>query len=222
MSGFHRVLGRKTEPLDTDWLRSRAADAAGVLIDVGTGQGKFVLDSARADPDCFVIGIDAAADSMAKAARSAGANPKKGGLPNALFVRGGAEALPGPFEGLADRLCVQYPWGSLMRLVAQPDPAGLAGLRAVCRRDATLSILLNQSVFEDPDYLQRLGMIDIGDPATDPDLPARYAAAGFTLTNRQRIEGDPPVRTAWGRHLVRGSARATLMLEARAVDASAG
>jgi 16S rRNA (adenine(1408)-N(1))-methyltransferase len=222
VSGFHRVLGRKTEPLDAGDLIARATAASSVWIDVGTGQGKFVLDCARARPDALVIGIDAAADSMAKAARSAAANPKKGGLPNALFVRGGAEALPGPFAGLADSLSVQYPWGSLMRIVAQPEPAGLAGLRAVCKPGAALSVLLNQSVFEDRDYLARLGMADIADPATDPHLPARYRAAGFAPLSRERIEGDPPVRTAWGRHLVRGSARATLILEAEAIDPAAG
>lgn len=218
MSAFHRVLGRKTEPLDPEWLAARVADAPCVRVDVGTGQGKFVIDCARHQPEALIIGIDAAAESMAKAARSAAANPKKGGLPNVLFVRGGAESLPGPFAGVADALSVQYPWGSLMRIVAQPEPVGLAGLRAVCRPGAAVSVLLNQSVFEDRAYLARLGMDDIADPATDPELPARYAAAGFHLHRRERIEGDPPVRTAWGRHMVRGSARATLVLDAEAID----
>jgi len=217
MAAFDRVLGKKTAPLDGAALADLVDAYQAVSIDVGTGEGKYVLDAARAAPDTLCIGIDAVAENMAKSARTAGANPRKGGLANALFVRGAAERLPGPFEGLADMLSVHYPWGSLMRIVAEPAAEHLARLRAVCKPGAGLSVLLNQSVFEDRDYLERLGMADITDPATSDALFDAYMAAGFRIDSREMIHGDPPVRTAWGRHLVRGSARKTLALAGVAV-----
>lgn len=218
MSAFDKVLGKKLAPLTRADLDDPLARAESVLIDVGTGQGKFILDAAREDPTRLVIGIDAVAENMAKSARSAGASPKKGGLPNAIFVRAAAEKLPGPFEGLADELTVQYPWGSLMRIVSEPTVEHLTGLRRICKSGAKLSVLLNYSVFEDRPYLERLGMGDIDDPAENPTLPDAYAAAGFEVTYRAVIHGDPPIRSAWGRHLVRGSARTTLMIDAVARD----
>lgn len=218
MAAFDLVLGKKTEPLDPEALTARMGRASGVLLDVGTGQGKFILDAARADSETFCIGVDAVAENMAKSARAAGASLKKGGVPNAAFIRAAAERLPGPLAGLADTLTVQYPWGSLMRIVSQPSPEGLRGLRATCRSGAAVSILLNYSVFEDRDYLERLGMGDIVDPAENLDLEAAYAAAGFKITRRELFHGDPPVRTAWGRHLTRGSGRATLSIDAIAVE----
>ena len=217
MATFDRVLGRKSAPFDPAILSEKQDGKTHVLIDVGTGQGMFILDTAREQPDWLCIGIDAAADNMVKAARTASASPKKGGLDNALFVRGAAEKLPGPFENLADTLTVQYPWGSLMGIVSAPDPAGLAALRAVSKDQARLSVLLNYSVFEDREYLERLGFGDVIDPAESEALIPTYAAAGFKVTQREIFHGDPPVRTAWGRHLVRGSARSTLMIEAAAV-----
>lgn len=218
MAAFEIVLGKKTAPLlDTD-LVVRGERYAVIAMDVGTGQGKFVLDLARDFPDKLVIGVDAVAENMAKSARSAGASIKKGGLPNALFIRAAAERLPGPFEGMVDELTVQYPWGSLMRIVSEPSLAQLRLLRGVCRSGASLSVLLNYSVFEDRPYLERLGMGDIEDPAESEALPEIYAEAGFRVTHRELIHGDPPVRTAWGRHLVRGSARSTLMIDAVAED----
>jgi 16S rRNA (adenine(1408)-N(1))-methyltransferase len=214
MAAFDRVLGKKTAPFDAAELNARVAAATSVLVDVGTGQGKFILDAARDAPETLCVGIDAVAENMAKAARAAGASAKKGGAPNALFVRGAAEALPGPFPGIADTLTVQYPWGSLMRIVSEPTVDGLVGLRALCRPGAALSVLLNYSVFEDRDYLGRLGMGDIVDPAENPELPGRYAEAGFDLVRRELFHGDPPVRSAWGRHLTRGSGRATLAIDA--------
>ncbi len=218
MSAFDIVLGKKTAPLESEVLAARRADYAAVAMDVGTGQGKFVLDLAKDFPDKLVIGVDAVAENMAKSARAAGASVKKGGLPNALFVRAAAERLPGPFEGSVDELTVQYPWGSLMRIVSEPSLDHLRLLRAVCKPGASLSVLLNYSVFEDRPYLERLGMGDIEDPAESETLPETYAAAGFRMTHRELIHGDPPVRTAWGRHLVRGSARSTLIIDAVAED----
>ena len=218
MAAFDQVLGKKLAPVDPQAIVQRAADAASVLIDVGTGQGKFILDAAREDPDRLCIGIDAVAENMAKSARSAGASVKKGGLTNALFVRAAAERLPGPFAGLADTLTVQYPWGSLMRIVSEPALDHLRSLRGLCKDGAELSVLLNYSVFEDREYLDRLGMGDIIDPADNPDLETVYAAVGFKVTRREVIHGDPPIRSAWGRHLVRGSARTTLIIEAVAEE----
>lgn len=217
MAAFDRVLGKKTAPLDETELRALCERHQSVLIDLGTGQGKFVLDAARDDPTCLCIGVDAVAENMAKSARTAAASVKKGGLANALFIRAAAEKLPGPLAGLADTLTVQYPWGSLMRIVSQPAPEHLPGLRAVCKDGAVLSVLLNYSVFEDLPYLERLGMGDIVDPASNPEMEKAYAAAGFVITRRELIHGDPPIRSAWGRHLVRGSARSTLMIDATAV-----
>lgn len=212
MSGFKQVVGRKVLDLDAILLAERIARSARVVIDIGTGEGRFVLDAARADPETFCIGIDAAADNMAKASRQASA--KKSRLENALFLRGAAEHLPDVLAGAAHEICVHYPWGSLMRIVAQPHIDHLARIAACCRPGATLSVLLNYSVFEDRDYLERLGMADIADPASSDALVPAYGVAGFTVTERSLLAGDPDVRTAWGRHLVRGSARRTLKLDA--------
>lgn len=217
MATFDRVLGRKSAPFDPVVVEEKRATTAHTLVDVGTGQGMFILDTAREQSDWLCIGIDAAADNMVKAARTASASLKKGGLPNVLFVRGAAEKLPGPFEGIADTLTVQYPWGSLMGIVSAPSDEGMRALRAVCKDGARLSVLLNYSVFEDREYLERLGFGDIVDPADSEDLIPAYRAAGFEVSQREVFHGDPPVRTAWGRHLVRGSARSTLMIEATAV-----
>ncbi|MEQ8442288.1 MAG: hypothetical protein RIM33_01740 [Alphaproteobacteria bacterium] len=218
MGAFDKVTGRKFTDLDPDWLRARVDQADQIMVDLGTGQGKFVVDAARENPDSLIIGIDAAADNMADASRKSASSPKKGGLPNALFVRGAAERLPGPFAGMANTVYVQYPWGSLMRIVSAPDVSALHGIRTICRDRARLIVLLNYSVFEDRDYLDRLGMGDITDPAESDTLPDHYQDAGFQVETRELFHGDPPTRSAWGRHLVRGSARATLMIEATAID----
>ncbi len=219
---FDRVTGKRIEPLDPDTLSDLASRFAAVEIDVGTGDGRHVLDVARADSERLVIGIDAVAENMAEASRKAAASPRKGGLANALFFRGAAERLPGPFADLADLVTVNYPWGSLMRIVAEPDAEGLAGLRALCKPGGALRVLLNYTVIADRPYLERLGLGALADPADSPALPVAYKSSGFIVETREVFAGDPPVRTRWGRQLVRGGARQTLLLEASATMAGPG
>jgi 16S rRNA (adenine(1408)-N(1))-methyltransferase len=104
-----------------------------VTIDVGTGDGRAVLFIAAAEPTTLAIGIDANAASMAEASRRAAGPPRKGGLANALFVVAAAEAPPEELRGLAARVTVLFPWGSLLRgcLGAHASVAeGMAGLVA--------------------------------------------------------------------------------------------
>jgi len=213
---FERVLGKKRAPLDSGQLAGLVGNHEPVVIDLGTGDGRFVLDLAREDPSTLVIGIDPVPENMAESARKAAGSPKKGGAPNAVFIRGAAERMPGPFLGVADLVTVNYPWGSLMRIVAEPVVEDLRKLRSVCKPGADLRVHLNQAVLADREYLERLGMETIGDPRTDDGLIEAYAAAGFVVHDRSVFAGDPPFRSRWARQLIRGSARETLLIEASA------
>jgi 16S rRNA (adenine(1408)-N(1))-methyltransferase len=65
------------------------------VIDIGTGDGRFVSVSAKSNPDKFFIGIDANVKPLEKPSMKATRKPSKGGLPNALFVQAAVEELPG-------------------------------------------------------------------------------------------------------------------------------
>jgi trans-aconitate methyltransferase len=109
-----------------------------VAIDVGTGDGAYARRLAAADPGLLVVGIDANADNLRTASRRAGASEARGGLPNLLFGRLALERAPGALEGLADRLSVLLPWGSLLRAAAGGEPEGLRRLRGLCAPGAEL------------------------------------------------------------------------------------
>src|SRR5262245_55662964 len=86
LAAFERSLNKKNEALDPHWLRDLAARFDAVALDIGTGDGRFVIESARAQPHRLWIGLDPVAENMAEASRTAAANPRKGGLVNALFL----------------------------------------------------------------------------------------------------------------------------------------
>jgi 16S rRNA (adenine(1408)-N(1))-methyltransferase len=115
-----------------------------VVIDIGTGTGQSVLRRARREPRTLVIGVDAEASALAKASRSAAALPRKGGLPNALFLAAAAERLPGPLAGSADLVTVVLPWGSLLRAILDVDTQVLSGMRDVLRPKGELLLFLSE------------------------------------------------------------------------------
>jgi 16S rRNA (adenine(1408)-N(1))-methyltransferase len=90
-----------------------------------------------------VIGLDAHGGSMREASRKAARAPKKGGLPNAMFVVASVEALPDELQAIADEVRVTFPWGSLLRGVVGADRAVLAGIALVAKPDAEVRALMS-------------------------------------------------------------------------------
>jgi 16S rRNA (adenine(1408)-N(1))-methyltransferase len=173
------------------------------VIDLGTGDGRFVLASAAAHPDLLVIGVDAAASSMLSASRRAARPTKRGGLPNALFVVAAAEALPSELEGCADALTVQFPWGSLLRGLLEADSAILAGLARVTKPGARVKLLL--SVIERDQAVGRCSL----DEASFASLAPRYVEHGLLLRKARLASAEQVAQahSTWGKRLGAGGGR---------------
>lgn len=118
-----------------------------------------MLAAAAREPRHLVIGIDADAASMADASRRAARPARKGGVANVLFVVAAAEALPSELDGLAARVSVTMPWGSLLRGCVGRDAAVATGIRRLLGPGARLDLLLAPA--------DRDGLLDVpSDPAT--------------------------------------------------------
>jgi 16S rRNA (adenine(1408)-N(1))-methyltransferase len=173
-----------------------------------------VLDRARAQPDAYVIGIDAVADAMAEASRRAAAKTARGGVANAMFVCAAAETLPGALAGLADEITVNYPWGSLLRALALPDVEMLARMAQLGKPGAKFTAAINVHPLRNAAQAERLGLGEaalLKDPAR---LTVEYARAGFECLRVCDVTGEAPAATSWGKHLA-VSKREVWRVEAR-------
>ena len=112
-------------------------------MDIGTGDGRFVLATARSAPETLVIGIDADAASMRDASRRAAARPTRGGVPNAVFLVSAVEALPAELHAFADRITIHFPWASLLRGLVNADPAFVEPIARLARAGATVTAILS-------------------------------------------------------------------------------
>src|SRR5205823_11623707 len=115
-----------------------------------------------------------------------------------------AESLPPALRGLATQVTINFPWGSLLRGVVEPDAALLAGARTLLRGGGRLVALVNLSVIEDRPYAERLRLPEVTAEHVELALRPAYRAAGLEIEEwRELAPGDVPHRTTWGQHLTR-------------------
>jgi 16S rRNA (adenine(1408)-N(1))-methyltransferase len=201
-----QVVGKQTMDLDTarfDELRRHYPD--GLLLDLGTGDGKHVLAEARRRPHTLVVGLDAGPDAMRRVSARAGVKPAKGGVPNAIFVWAAVEQLPDELDAVTEVHSLM-PWGSLLRAFVTPDETVLRHIAARCVDGATFLITLNLHAWRPA--VPEVGQTAEPTPETaGSTLSAAYAAAGWQLTAASYLDDAQVAElgTSWTKRL--GSSR---------------
>jgi 16S rRNA (adenine(1408)-N(1))-methyltransferase len=189
-----------------------------VVVDIGTGDGRYVYRSARSDPDRFYIGIDAERGALQKVSEKIHRKPAKGGLSNVLFVLAPVEDLPSELVQVADEIHIHFPWGSLLRSVVVGDEEVLAGLHRIAAPDAWLEILIGIDEVRDQVEIRRLQLPSLTGDYIRSTLAPRYARAGFNLGDCGVLPRSqwPYVETTWAKRPQGSDHRRLVYLLARA------
>ncbi|HEU4710910.1 MAG TPA: class I SAM-dependent methyltransferase [Pyrinomonadaceae bacterium] len=171
----------------------------GVIIDIGTGDGRFVYQSARQNPNKFYIGIDPNVKPLEKISEKVHRKPAKGGAPNVLFVQSAVEDLPAELDGVADEVHVHFPWGSLLRAFVTADVEVLRNVRRICSPGALLEVVINDHIAD--------------------QLIERYRSVGFEVLEHGSVPASQwsEFETTWARKLKQNERRSVVYLIARAV-----
>jgi 16S rRNA (adenine(1408)-N(1))-methyltransferase len=165
-------------------------------VDVGAGDGGYVLYRARTAPRTFAIAIDASPDALASGAWRA----KRARLTNAVFLVDGVERVPCELWCVADEVTVHFPWGSLLRGVLDASGAILGPIAQLMKPGAELRVLLSST---DRDGFGEL---------SPERLTSRYAAYSEHGLHLARAEWASPElvaesRSAWAKRLAVGRER---------------
>ena len=193
----------------------------GIVIDIGTGDGLFVYQCARQNPNKFYIGIDANPRPLEKVSEKIHRNPASGGLPNVIFLQAAIEDLPPELDGVANEIHIHFPWGSLLKIVATGDETGLGNLRRICASDGVLEIVIGLDPERDRSEIERLGLSDLSLTYIDRELLPRFQAAGFEILERGIVPQPEwsKINTSWAKRLQSNSARTLVYIIAGATQA---
>ncbi len=179
------------------------------MIDIGTGDGRFVSRMAAENPDKFYIGIDANAKPLEKPSMKATRKPVKGGLPNALFVQASIEDLPEELTASADEIHIHFPWGSLLRAVTLGDSLVLSSLYRISAPECLLEIVIGIDPERDANEISRLNIPELNSKYFSEVLIPLYEAAGFEFVESGEMSSDEwsGMETSWARKLQGGDKR---------------
>ena len=129
------IRGRMSLHLDIIDLEARLKNYNRILLDLGTGDGRYVRTQALRHPDWFVVGMDACRENLREHSRAK--------MPNMLFVIACAQRLPGEFNGLFSHITINFPWGSLLEDLMTSGPNLMDDLLSISRPDTQIEIHLN-------------------------------------------------------------------------------
>ena len=131
------IHGKHTYTLDGTDFAARLHGYQQIVIDIGTGDGRYVAHLARCSPERLVIGIDTCRENLNQVSRKS--------LPNALYLIANAEALPVELPSMASHITVNFPWGSLLTGLLESGSKLIGNLRMIAQPGAILAIVLNSS-----------------------------------------------------------------------------
>ncbi len=146
---------------------------------------------------------------MAEASRRATRSPKKGGLPNALFLASGADAIDAALDASADVLTVLFPWGSLLLGALGLDTTIAAAIARVAKPGGRVTLLVSVTP---RDGVPGVPCLD-GTAVTA--IGARWRKLGLSLAEA-RVASPADLRasgSSWARRLAAGREREAWQIE---------
>lgn len=185
-----------------------------VVADLGAGDGRFVYESARADPSRLYVAIDPDAEALKEYAFRAARKPARGGVENAVFVVAAVEDLPPELSGLAALARVNFPWGSLLRGLLEPRTETLRALARLLAPGGRFELLLAYDPSHDRGAFAGPPLPAATEAYARETLAPAYAAAGLAVDQIRRLTQDEAleVPSTWGRRLLHARPREVVLV----------
>jgi 16S rRNA (adenine(1408)-N(1))-methyltransferase len=192
------ICGKHTRMMDAAAFRARLSGFNEVLLDLGTGDGRFVVSQVNRLANVFGIGIDACRENLRDISRRENART--------LFVIANALDLPLELTGTVSLLTVNFPWGSLLAGLLNGEAAVLDGMARVCARGARLEVRLNESAVREAGY----GLAEASEKVW-----LELDRAGFRIPKVETIEAEnlKTCPTTWARKIAFGRAPQGVLLQ---------
>lgn len=175
------------------------------IIDLGTGDGRFVFKGALENEDYFYIGVDPSEKQLRKYSKKS--VRKK--LPNVIFCLGSIEILPRELINKADNLVVNLPWGSLLQNIVLPSQETCRKLHKLLKTGGELEIVFGYHQEFEPAEVERLELPSLSKEYIKASIIPVFEKHGFKLMELKRINKKQlkKLETTWSKKLAFGKMR---------------
>lgn len=136
---LRQIQGKEIIERDLGWFAEKV-NGKFLVVDLGCGDGKWAFKQAQANPRQFFIAIDANIGDLEKLSNKI----EHEGVKNLVCLQQSAEALPVELKGRVDRLVINYPWGSLLEMIANRNP-NFTNALAIVKSEGKVEITMTYS-----------------------------------------------------------------------------
>lgn len=203
------LKGKEEFELSPEAFQQKLASYRSVTVDLGTGDGRNVYRKAKADPETLYIGIDPAKDNMTEIAVKLCKKPAKGGLENVLLVPATAEAMPDLLEGVAQKVTVLFPWGTLLEGVVKPVDAILDAVVKAAENGAAFEFITTYSDRCEENTIESRGLPTLSLEYFNGEYRNTLLAHGLAVTAVELLDNDyvKGFDSLWAKRLAFGRMR---------------
>jgi len=124
---------------------------------------------------------------------------------------GSIENLPEELAGIADKITINFPWGSLLKFVVEPDKNDLEDFAGLYKKTEKKEVLIRFGYRSDlePTEAARLNLPDLNLEYIENKILPQFAAAGFKDLTAKEISKEELRNTesSWGKKLGFGADR---------------
>jgi 16S rRNA (adenine(1408)-N(1))-methyltransferase len=202
------MQGSKVIEAPPTWRQDLTLDGRPVIIDLGAGDGRYVYETARSEPASLYVAVDPDADALSEYAYRASRKPARGGVESAHFIVASVEQLPPELTGVAALVRVNFPWGSLLRALLEPNPATMQALISLAP-GGRFEIVFSYDPKHDTGAFSGDALPALDEAFIAEVLAPAYGAAGLNVTEQRRLSQDEAlaIPSTWGRRLLHARPR---------------
>ena len=198
------VTGNKKEELKEDAFQNLIDGHENVILDIGTGDGRFVYKKALENKTNFYVGMDPAEKQMEIYSKKA--NRKR--LKNCLFIVGSIENIPPELFSHINKIYINLPWGTLLENIAKGKVDFAEKVHNLLKKDGVLEIIFGYLPELEPSETKRLDLPDINEDKNIDQILSSFKRyfeiEEFRKLNKKDVGN---IETTWAKKLKHGRDR---------------
>lgn len=198
------VKGHNKENLEKSDFESLSKRFNSVILDLGTGDGRFVYKKALENPDKLFLGVDPVEKQLRIYSKRA--NRKR--LKNILFVLASADDIPSELFSKIDKVYINLPWGTLLEKIIKGDKYFIDNLEKLLKKSGILEITLGYTPDLEPSETKRLDLPTINKDYLVNEV-SQFFNPIFLLKSIEQIKKEElgNLESTWSKKLKHGSDR---------------
>lgn len=148
------IAGDKKKEIDKQSFENLCKKFQKVILDVGTGDGRFIYKNALKDEKTLYIGMDPADQQLKIFSKKV--NKKR--LNNSLFVLGSIENTPPELFSNIDKISINLPWGTLLEKIVKSENSSVNNLYNLLKDQGEIEVIFGYLPELEPNETKRLDL----------------------------------------------------------------